>query len=267
MQAMIQTAMLNFPFNTTACTDDDIHVALAQARTRIKICGLKEPSDVAAAVDAGADAVGFVLYPPSSRFVTLKRAAQLAAELPAAVVPVLLFVNPSPQDVQAALDAVPRALPQFHGDETPAFCDAFRRPYLRAVAMDEGVDLLDWQRRFTLANALLLDAPVDGYGGGGKIFPWSLATSASQALAPRGPAGAAQAAAPQALAPSAAVRTRLVLSGGLRAANVIDGMRALRPCAVDVSSGVERAKGVKDATLIRQFCDAVRAADLALKAP
>jgi phosphoribosylanthranilate isomerase len=265
MQAMIRTAMFNFPFNATACTDHDISVALAQARTRIKICGLKAPRDVAAAVDAGADAVGFVLYPPSSRFLALERASQLAAELPAAVVPVLLFVNPSSRDVEAALEAIPRALLQFHGDETPAFCDAFRRPYLRAVAMDEGVDLLDWQTRFTLANALLLDAPVDGYGGGGKIFPWSLATSASQALAPRRPQDVAQAARP-AVAPGAAVRTRLVLSGGLRAANVIDGMRTLRPCAVDVSSGVERAKGVKDATLIRQFCDAVRAADLALNA-
>jgi phosphoribosylanthranilate isomerase len=257
---MIQAVTLNFPFNTTACTDSDISASLSVARTRIKICGLKEPSHVAAAVDAGADAVGFVLYPPSSRYVDVKTAAQLAANLPALVTPVLLFVNPSASDVQAALAAIPRALPQFHGDEPPEFCDAFQKPYLRAVAMGEGVDLLDWQRRFTLTNALLLDAPVDGYGGGGKIFPWSLASTASQALAPR------RAVASAAAGPSAAVRTRLVLSGGLHAANVIDGMRELRPCAVDVSSGVERSKGVKDAALIRQFCDAVRAADLALKA-
>lgn len=258
---MILTVTHNFPFNTTPCTDSDISASLSQARTRIKICGLREPSHVAAAVDAGADAVGFVLYPPSSRFVDVKTAAQLAAALPASVIPVLLFVNPAASDVQAALEAIPRALPQFHGDEPPKFCDAFQKPYLRAVAMDEGVDLLDWQRRFILANALLLDAPVDGYGGGGKIFRWSLASTASQALAPRRAVVASTAA-----GPGAAVRTRLVLSGGLHAANVIDGMRALRPCAVDVSSGVERSKGVKDAALIRQFCDAVRAADLTLEA-
>jgi phosphoribosylanthranilate isomerase len=257
---MILAVMLNFPFNTTACTDIDISASMSEARTRIKICGLKEASHVAAAVDAGADAVGFVLYPPSSRYVHVKTAAQLSAALPASVTPVLLFVNPSASDVQAALEAIPRALPQFHGDEPPEFCDAFQKPYLRSVAMDKGVDLLDWQRRFTLTNALLLDAPVDGYGGGGKIFSWSLASTASQALAPR------RSVASTAAGPSAAVRTRLVLSGGLHAANVIDGMRTLRPCAVDVSSGVERSKGVKDAALIRQFCDAVRAADLALKA-
>jgi phosphoribosylanthranilate isomerase len=215
------------------------------ARTRIKICGLTREADVAAAVEAGADAVGFVLYERSPRHVSLERAAVLAADLPPFVTPVLLFVNAAPAEVAAAAGAVPLALLQFHGDETPAACDAAGRPYLRAVRMAPGVDLLDWARRFSNAQALLLDAAVDGYGGGGKVFDWSL-------LPPDLPAD---------------VRSRLVLSGGLNPANVIDGVLRTRPLAVDVSSGVESAtgkKGVKDAALIRRFCDAVREADARL---
>jgi len=212
------------------------------ARTRIKICGLTRESDVAAAVEAGADAVGFVLYDRSPRHVRLDRAAGLARGLPAFVTPVLLFVNAAPADVIAAAAAVPLALLQFHGSETPADCTASGRPFLRAVPMAPGVDLLDWARRFPDAQALLLDAAVDGWGGGGKVFDWSL-------LPPDLPAD---------------VRSRLVLSGGLNPANVIDGVLRARPLAVDVSSGVESAKGVKDAALIRRFCDAVREADARL---
>ena len=204
-------------------------------RTRIKICGLTREADVATAVEAGADAVGFVLYPKSTRAVSLARAVELASALPPFVSPVLLFVNAARAEVERACAALPQALLQFHGDETPADCDVSARRYLRAVRMAPDIDLLDWAHRFQNASALLLDAPVEGYGGGGKVFDWSLI-----------PAAAA---------------CPLVLSGGLNAANVIDGVLAVRPYAVDVSSGVEASKGIKDAALMRRFCEAVREAD------
>ena len=204
-------------------------------RTRIKICGLTREADVAAAVEAGADAVGFVLYPKSARAVSLARAVELARALPPFVSPVLLFVNSARAEVERACAALPQALLQFHGDETPADCDVSARRYLRAVRMAPDIDLLDWAHRFQNASALLLDAPVEGFGGGGKVFDWSLI-----------PAAAA---------------CPLVLSGGLNAANVIDGVLAVRPYAVDVSSGVEASKGIKDAALMRRFCEAVREAD------
>jgi phosphoribosylanthranilate isomerase len=209
------------------------------ARTRIKICGLTREADVAAAVDAGADAVGLNLYPKSPRHVTLQRAAQLARALPPFVTPVLLFVNAPRAEVDAACAALPQALLQFHGDESAHDCEAAGRPYLRAVRMAPGVDLLDCARDFSSAAALLLDAPVEGYGGGGKVFDWSLLPTD--------------------------VPSRLVLSGGLNPANVIDGVLRVRPYAVDVSSGVEAGeKGVKDAALMRRFCEAVREADARL---
>ncbi len=204
-------------------------------RTRIKICGLTREADVDAAIEAGADALGFVLYPKSPRALTLARAQALAARLPPFVTPVLLFVNASPGEVHAAAQALPQALLQFHGDETPEQCQAAGRPFLRAARMAPGFDLLDFAERFRAATALLLDAHVEGYGGGGKAFDWSL------------------------LPPS--VPSPVVLSGGLNPANVTDGVLHVRPFAVDVSSGVESAKGVKDAGLMRRFCKAVRDAD------
>jgi phosphoribosylanthranilate isomerase len=215
-------------------------VEVKPQRTRIKICGLTREADVAAAVDAGADAIGFVLYAKSPRHVPLERAAELARELPPFVAPVLLLVNAAQAEVTRACETMPNALLQFHGDETPADCDAAGRAYLRAVRMAPGVDLLDWVQRFPHAAALLLDAHVESYGGGGKRFDWSLI-------------------------PTAARKTPLVLSGGLSSANVIDGVLAVRPYAVDVSSGVEAsAKGIKDAALMRRFCEAVREADARL---
>jgi phosphoribosylanthranilate isomerase len=205
-------------------------------RTRIKICGLTREADVDAAVEAGADAIGFVLYPKSPRAVSAQRAGELARRLPPFVTPVLLFVNAAAQEIEAAVQAVPHGLLQFHGDETPVQCRAPARPYLRAVRMGPGVDLLDCAASFSDAQALLLDAHVEGYGGGGKVFDWSLVLPG--------------------------VACRLVLSGGLNPANVTDGMLRVRPWAVDVSSGVEAAKGVKDATLMRRFCQAVHAADV-----
>ena len=210
-------------------------------RTRIKICGLTREADVDAAVLAGADAIGFVLYERSARFVSAARAGELARRLPPFVTPVLLLVNASADLLRAALQAVPQALLQFHGDESPAQCQAPRRAYLRAARMAPGFDLLDFGSRFASAQALLLDTHVEGYGGAGKVFDWSL------------------------IPPS--VPLPVVLSGGLNAANVIEGISRVRPWAVDVSSGVESSRGIKDAGLMRRFCDAVREADARATAP
>jgi phosphoribosylanthranilate isomerase len=216
-------------------------------RTRIKICGLTREEDVDTAVDAGADAVGFVLYAKSARHVTAQRASVLARRLPPFVTPVLLFVNEAPDRVRAACELVPAAMLQFHGDESPAEClaasDNGRRPWMRAarIPLDEATpfDLLNFASDYAQANALLLDAHVEGYGGGGKAFHWSR------------------------LPPS--VSCHAVLSGGLTPANVGDGIVQVRPrfttLAVDVSSGVEASKGVKDAGKIHRFVAAVRAAD------
>jgi phosphoribosylanthranilate isomerase len=217
-------------------------------RTRIKICGLTREQDVDAAVAAGADAVGFVLYAKSPRHVTAQRAADLARRLPPFVTPVLLFVNEDPAKVVAASELIPGATLQFHGDETPAQClRASRegtRPFLRAARIPLGesaraFDLVKYAQEYSHAQAILLDAEVEGFGGGGKAFDWSV------------------------LPPS--VNSHLVLSGGLSAANVADGIIFLKPrcksLAVDVSSGVEISKGIKDAEKISQFVAAVRAAD------
>jgi len=216
-----------------------------QHRTRIKICGLTREQDVDAAVEAGADAIGLVMYPKSPRYVSAERAAVLARRLPPFVTPVLLFVNEPLASLRAACELVPAALLQFHGDETPEYCRqaAGARPYLRAarIPLDaaEPFDLLKFAELYREAQALLLDAHVEGYGGAGKSFPWSR------------------------LPPS--VSCHAVLSGGLTPANVADGIVQVRPrfttLAVDVSSGVEASKGVKDAAKIHQFVAAVRSAD------
>ena len=207
-------------------------------RIRVKICGITREQDALLAAEAGADAIGFVLYARSARHVSLDRAAELAARLPPFVTPVLLFVNASPHEVQAAVERVPQALLQFHGDESPEQCAQSGHPWIRAARMAPGFDLLDFATRFSGAQALLLDAFVEGYGGGGKAFDWSL-------IPPNVPAP-------------------VVLSGGLSPANVTDGVMAVRPWAVDVSSGVEQSKGVKNAALMRRFCKAVRDADMAI---
>jgi phosphoribosylanthranilate isomerase len=216
-------------------------------RTRIKICGMTREQDVDAAVAAGADAVGFVIYPPSPRYVSPERAAELARRLPPFVTPVLLFVNEETRKIQQTCDAIAAAVIQFHGDETLQQClDATGngvRPFLRAarIPLDEAqpFDLVNFASTFPQAQAILLDAHVEGYGGGGKAFNWSR------------------------LPPS--VNAHLVLSGGLTPANVTDGIAQVRPrcrsLSVDVSSGVEVSKGIKDPEKIHQFVAAVRAAD------
>lgn len=229
-------------FTPGTCAPDSLY------RTRIKICGLTREEDVDAAVAAGADALGFVMYPQSPRYVSPERAAELARRLPPFVTPVLLFVNASASDITAACVQIPNALLQFHGDETPQACLQTNRPFLRAarIPLDESpeprnlrFDLLKYAHDYSAAQAILLDAHVEGYGGGGKTFNWSL------------------------LPPN--VNAHLVLSGGLTPANVTDGILQVRPrcktLAVDVSSGVEVSKGIKSADKIRQFVAAVRAAD------
>ncbi|ANQ84211.1 phosphoribosylanthranilate isomerase [Azoarcus olearius] len=205
------------------------------SRTRIKICGLTRPDDVRAAVDAGADAIGFVFYPPSPRAVDFGRAAELAALLPPFVTAVGLFVNPTREFVAAACAEVPLQLLQFHGDETEAECASHGRPWIKAARVRAGTDLVEFCASHARARGILLDAFVDGYGGGGKTFDWSL-------IPPR-------------------LGRPLILSGGLNPSNVEEAVRRVRPWAVDVSSGVEVAKGIKDAARIAAFVAGVRHAD------
>jgi phosphoribosylanthranilate isomerase len=206
-------------------------------RVRIKICGLTRAEDVVAAAEAGADAVGFVCFPGSPRYVPAEALAALAATAPVFTTPVLLFVNATSEAVRAATEAVPHALLQFHGDETEADCVQYGRRYLRAVRMSDEVRLLDCERSFASALALLADAPAAGYGGGGKAFDWTRIPPPRERSKP------------------------LVLAGGLDPANVGAAIAQVRPAAVDVSSGVEAAKGIKDPALIRAFVAAVRAAE------
>jgi phosphoribosylanthranilate isomerase len=215
-------------------------------RTRIKICGLTREEDVHGAIDAGADALGFVFYPKSPRYVTSDRAATLLANLPPFVTTTGLFVNASPNEISEVIAKAPVALLQFHGDETLEQCVAaatsVNRPFMRAIRVGSAMtstDLLkydaDYRSSSPLFAGLLLDAFVDGYGGGGKVFDWSLI--------------------PKELAP------RLVLSGGLNVQNATEAVVRVRPYAVDISSGVESAKGIKDVAKIRAFVSAIQAAD------
>ena len=204
-------------------------------RTRIKICGLTREQDVDAAVAAGADALGFVFYPPSPRYVDLDLAAVLMRRVPPFVTITALFVNAQPEQVEAALTSLPIQLLQFHGDETEAECRSYGRPYLKAARVRPGFDLVNYAACFPGAAGLLLDAFVEGYGGGGEAFDWNLI-----------PQGLAQ---------------PLILSGGLNPANVKEAVARVRPWAVDVSSGVEAAKGVKDPAKIAAFVAGVRNAD------
>jgi phosphoribosylanthranilate isomerase len=208
-------------------------------RTRIKICGLTREGDVEVAVAAGADAVGFVFYPNSPRFVTAERAAKLSRLIPPFVTITALFVNATPEEIETVLHQVPVSLLQFHGDESEKECQRWLRPYLRAVRMKPGLDLLQYATDFASARALLLDAFVEGYGGGGQVFDWSLIPSG--------------------------LPKPLVLSGGLTPENVGAAIRRVRPAAVDVSSGVEVSKGIKDVAKIAAFVAAVRAADNEIK--
>lgn len=199
---------------------------------RIKVCGLTRVEDVQAAVAAGVDAIGLVFYPESPRHVTIAQAVTLCREIPPFVTIVGLFVNPSRAEVHRVVESVPLNLLQFHGDETVDQCEGFGLPYLRAARVRPGVDLLEFASQFPSARALLLDTWTPAYGGSGESFDWSLVP--------------------------ASCPLPVILSGGLTPNNVAEAIRQVRPVAVDVSSGVESAKGIKDAAKIRAFVSAVR---------
>jgi len=205
-------------------------------RTRVKICGITRPEDAEAAAAQGADAIGLVFYRPSPRYVTFERARQIALATPPFVATVAVFVNPTRDEVESAIGECGVTLLQFHGDETPGFCSGFSRPYIKAARIRPGLDLLKYLSPHATARAWMLDAfHEDLWGGTGGAFDWS--------LVPR------DAAKP------------VILSGGLTAANVADAVRRVRPYAVDVSTGVEVSKGVKDAAKIAAFIGAVRRED------
>ncbi|MDZ7593289.1 MAG: phosphoribosylanthranilate isomerase [Thiobacillus sp.] len=195
---------------------------------RVKICGITRLQDLHAACDAGADALGFVFYEKSPRHVSIAAAAALLRELPPFVQSVGLFVNAEPAFIESVLQAVPLDLLQFHGDETPADCARFGRPYIKAVRVNRETNLLKCAADFAAARGLLLDAWVPGVPGGtGERFDWTL-------IPPNLP-------------------TPVILSGGLTPDNVAEAVQRVRPWAVDVSSGVEVSKGIKDAHKIAQF--------------
>lgn len=204
--------------------------------TAVKICGITRPEDALAAARAGAHAIGLVFYSKSPRYVTPARAAEIIRVLPPFITTVGLFVGAAAEEVRATLAQAPVGLLQFHGDEPPAFCRQFHLPYIKAVRVRPGVDLLQYARDYHDAKALLLDAYVEGlHGGSGAAFDWS--------LIPRG------------------LPLPVILSGGLTPENVMDAVRSVRPDAVDVSSGVESAKGIKDAQKIAAFIKGVRNGD------
>ena len=209
---------------------------MARERTRIKICGIREALHAMVAADAGADAIGLVFYRESPRFVTPGTAANVVAVLPPFVSTVGLFVDADEGKIRDTMATVRLDLLQFHGDESPEFCASFGVPYVKAVRMEKGTDLLEWSGRFSSARALLLDAHVEGTPGGtGKTFDW--------AAIPRD------------------LPIPLILSGGLDAGNVGTAVREVKPWAVDVSSGVEATRGTKDPRKIVEFIRSVRRED------
>lgn len=205
--------------------------------TAVKICGITRQEDALAAAHAGAHAIGLIFYAGSPRQVSHDVARRIVNALPAFVMPVALFVNAIASDVQRVITEVKPQLLQFHGDEPPEFCERFGLPYIKAAKVRAGMDLLQYARRYQSAKGLLLDAFVEGsHGGTGATFDW--------ALIPK------------------LLSLPLILAGGLHAENVADAIRRVRPWAVDVSSGVEASKGVKDAASIAAFIQGVRNADV-----
>ncbi len=205
--------------------------------TRVKICGITRIEDALAAAAAGADAIGLVFYERSPRHVDLVQARAIVRALPPFVGSVALFVDPAPEAVRAVLDGVRPDLLQFHGDEPPPFCRGFGVPWLKAARVRPGVDLLQYAALYADACGLLLDAwHESAHGGTGERFDWS--------LIPR------------------RLPLPVILAGGLGPGNVAEAVRAVRPWAVDVSSGVEQARGIKDAARIQAFMKEVRNADV-----
>ena len=211
-------------------------MATTGVRTRVKVCGITRPVDARAAAEAGADAIGLVFYPASPRYLSGERAVEIRDALPPFVQSVALFVNPDAPQVAQVIGRVKPALLQFHGEESPQFCAQFGLPYVKACRMKPGVDALEYLQPFSSAAAWLFDSHVAEYGGVGESFDWSLVPVR------RG--------------------RPVILSGGLSQANVAEAVRRVRPWGVDVSSGVESAKGLKDAAKIAAFIAEVRNADV-----
>jgi phosphoribosylanthranilate isomerase len=208
-------------------------------RTRIKICGITREQDVSAVAGNGADALGLVFYEKSPRHVSVQQAEQLVRTVPPLVTVVGLFVNPTVDYVHEVLAKVPLDVLQFHGEEIPELCAQFGKPYLKAIRVKPGVNLVECAARYAGAQGLLLDAFVEGtQGGTGESFDWSLIPHD--------------------------LPLPVILSGGLHAGNVAAAIRQVQPYAVDVSSGVEAAKGIKDAAKIAAFIKEVKNVDLQL---
>jgi phosphoribosylanthranilate isomerase len=207
----------------------------ATVRTRVKICGITRPADALAAARAGADAIGLVFYPPSPRYLSLERAREIRDVLPPFVQTVALFVNADGAQVSQVIGRVHPAMLQFHGDEAPHFCAQFGLPFVKACRMKQGVSALEYLRPFSTAAAWLFDSHVPEYGGVGESFDWSLVPATDKPV---------------------------ILSGGLSRDKVAEAIRRVRPWGVDVSSGVESAKGIKDAAKIAAFIAEVRNADV-----
>lgn len=207
--------------------------------TRIKICGITGEQDLHAVASCGADAIGLVFYEKSPRHVSLQQAVKLAHAVPPFVTVVGLFVNPAVEYVREVLAQVSLDVLQFHGEETPEFCEQFGKPYLKAIRVKAGVNLVQCAARYAGAQGLLLDAFIEGtHGGTGESFDW--------ALIPHD------------------LPLPVILSGGLHADNVAAAIAQVRPYAVDVSSGVEAGKGIKDAAKVAAFINEVKKIDLQL---
>jgi len=205
------------------------------SNVRSKICGITRIEDALAAADAGADAIGFVFYAKSPRAVDVRQARAIIAELPPFVTTVGLFVNASRCELNEILEVVPLDLLQFHGDETPADCEGFHRPWIKALRVRPGDDLEAACQLYAGAQGVLLDTFVAGVPGGtGEAFDWSLVP--------------------------ARLSKPVILAGGLSAANVGQAIAQVRPYAVDVSGGVEPSQGIKDAAKIDAFIRAVNQA-------
>ncbi|MEW4982383.1 MAG: phosphoribosylanthranilate isomerase [Cycloclasticus sp.] len=205
-------------------------------RTRVKICGITQVDDALAAIDAGADALGFVFYEGSPRFVDIHSTKLIFEKLPPFINKVGLFVNANYDYISHVLDALPLDILQFHGDEDEAFCRSFNRPYLKAIRMRDTTDLSDMAEIYSSASGLLLDAfDSTQYGGTGQTFNWDLLPKRCN--------------------------LPIVLAGGLTVHNIYDAVKNTNPYAVDVSSGVEKSKGVKDHQLINKFMHEVKRAN------
>ena len=210
---------------------------MKSSKTQIKVCGITRPEDALFCANQGVDALGFVFYEPSPRYIAPAAACKIIRQTPLFITRIGLFVNAPRDKVLEVLAQAPLHLLQFHGDEDEAYCASFDRPYLKAARMKPGVDLLEFAARFPSAEGILCDAFVEGYGGAGKTFDWNL------------------------LPPGGTLSRPLVLSGGLDVENVGEAVRRVRPAAVDVSSGVEAGKGIKDHAKIQAFVEKVRQAD------